>query len=42
MHVDLSSNLERHRSLNGIPVRFRVGKEHFHQVFFTHLGLDEC
>lgn len=42
MHVDLSSNLARHHSLSGIPVRFRVGKEHFQQVFFTYLGLDEC
>ncbi len=42
MYVDLSSNLERHHSLGGIPVRFRVGKEHFQQVFFTYFGLDKC
>ncbi len=35
--ADLSSNLVRHRSLNGFPVRFRVGKGHFHKCFLPTL-----
>lgn len=38
MGLDLSSNLARHHFLNGIPVQFRVGKEHSQSAFYLPRG----